>query len=67
MKRDYKLFIRDIINSIRDIEAFVGDMTLAQLKADEKTSSAVIRKFEVIGEAAKYIPTEVKEKYRDVP
>ncbi len=41
-------------------------MTLEELKEDEKTSSAVIRKFEIIGEAAKYMPNNVKEKYKDI-
>ena len=48
------------------IEEFVGDMTLEELKADEKTSSAVIRKFEIIGEAAKHIPPKIRDKYKDI-
>jgi len=34
---------------------------------DDKTSSAVIRKFEIIGEAAKQVPENVKQKYSSVP
>ena len=34
---------------------------------DDKTVSAVIRKFEIIGEATKGIPDEVRQKYPDVP
>ena len=67
MNRDYKLFIKDIIDAMTSIEEFVESMTLDELKEDEKTSSAVIRKFEVIGEAAKYISDEVKEKHKEVP
>lgn len=66
MKRDYKLFVKDIIDAMESIEEFVGNMTLKELKADEKTSSAVIRKFEVIGEAAKNIPTKIKDKHKDI-
>ena len=44
MKRDSKLFIKDIIGAMDSIESFVGDMTLDELKEDEKTSSAVITK-----------------------
>ena len=55
-KRDYNLFIKDIVDAMEHIEEFAGDMTLNELEADEKTSSAVIRKFEVIGEAVKHIP-----------
>src|SRR3989344_64778 len=63
MKRNYKLFLQDIMDAMNCIEEFVGDMSFEELKADEKTSSAVIRKFEIIGEAAKYMPDLIKEKY----
>ena len=33
----------------------------------EKTSSAVIRKLEIIGEATKRLPDEIKLKYKDIP
>ena len=65
-KRDYKLFIKDIVDAMEHIEKFVGNMALDELEADEKTSSAVIRKFEVIGEAVKHIPNKVKEKHKDI-
>ncbi len=65
--RNYKLFINDIIESIDDIESFIGGVNLKELIADKKTSSAVIRKLEVIGEAAKNIPKGIKEKYPDLP
>ncbi|MBS3095967.1 DUF86 domain-containing protein [Candidatus Woesearchaeota archaeon] len=65
-KRDYKLFIKDIIDAMEHIEEFAGDMALDELEADEKTSSAVIRKFEVIGEAVKHIPKKVKEEHKDI-
>lgn len=66
MKRNSKLFVKDIIEAMESIEEFVGKMTLDELQEDEKTSSAVIRKFEIIGEAAKYMPNTIKEKYQDI-
>ncbi|MBU0627794.1 MAG: DUF86 domain-containing protein [Nanoarchaeota archaeon] len=66
MKRDYNLFIKDIIAAMESIEEFVGSMALEELKADEKTSSAVIRKFEIIGEAAKHIPSKIKDNYKEI-
>ena len=58
MKRDYLLFIEDILDSIEKIEQFVGDMDLDEFLEDEKTSTAVIKKLEIIGEASKNIPDE---------
>ncbi|HLD34061.1 MAG TPA: hypothetical protein VJB66_05010 [Candidatus Nanoarchaeia archaeon] len=43
MKRDSHLFVQDIISAMKSIEDFIGNMTLGELKADDKTASAVIR------------------------
>ena len=51
MKRDSKLYIKDILESINAIEKFVRGMSFNEFAKDDKTSSAVIRKFEIIGEA----------------
>ena len=67
MKRDYKLFLKDIIHAMESIERFVERMSSDALMADDKTSSAVIRKFEIIGEATKRIPTGLKEKHPEIP
>ncbi len=67
MKRDYTLFLTDVLDAVDSIEKFVEGMTLDEFKRDDKTSSAVIRKFEVIGEAMKHIPTPVREKYPEIP
>ena len=66
MKRDYLLFVKDILDAMEAIEDFVGDMDFDDLKADDKTSSAVIRKFEVIGEAAKNIPSTITAEHPEI-
>ena len=67
MKRDYQLFIKDALEAMESIENFVEGMTFEELTQDDKTSSAVIRKFEIIGEATKHVPEELKEKYSEIP
>jgi uncharacterized protein with HEPN domain len=54
MKRDYKLFFKDMIASMD--ERFVEGMELEDLIEDDEISSAVIRKFEILGEAARNVP-----------
>jgi len=66
MKRDYKLFLQDIIDACHHIQKFVEDVDFEQFLDDDKTSSAVIRKFEVIGEAAKNIPEFITEKHPEI-
>lgn len=65
--RDYRLYLKDIVAALESIEAFVEGMDLQAFRADDKTSSAVIRKFEIIGEAAKGIPEEIRQSYPDTP
>ena len=66
-KRDIKLYVRDILEAIKAIEKFVEGMDFENFKEDDKTSSAVIRKFEIIGEATKNIPQSIKKKYPHIP
>lgn len=65
--RDYKLYLKDILAAIQSIEEFIEGMDLKAFQADDKTASAVIRKFEIIGEAAKGIPDEIRQDYPQVP
>jgi len=65
--RDYRLYLKDILAAMESIEAFVAGMDLEAFRADDKTASAVIRKFEIIGEAAKGVSEEVRRSYPQVP
>ena len=67
MNRIYLDYIQDILDSIRDIESFIKGMTFEEFKKDRKTINAVVRSIEVIGEASKKIPPDLKAKYSDVP
>lgn len=66
MKRDYRLFIKDIIAAMESIEGFVEGMSFEELMQDDKTASAVIRKFEIVGEATKRLPDELKEEHPEM-
>ena len=67
MKRDYNFYIIDILQSIIQIEIFVEGMDYKEFLHDEKTASAVIRKLEIIGEAAKHIPARVRQAHPKLP
>lgn len=67
MSRDYTLYVKDIITSIDRINEFIGDMSYAELKKDDKTASAISRKLEIIGEATKCLPDSITEKYPEIP
>jgi uncharacterized protein with HEPN domain len=65
--RDYQLYLQDILAAIESIEAFVAGMNLETFQADDKTVSAVTRKLEILGEAAKGIPEEVRQIQAHLP
>ena len=67
MKMDYRDYINDIWESVKDIENFVKGFSFKDFIGDKKTVNAVIRCLEVIGEAAKKIPGKIRKKYPDVP
>lgn len=62
-QRIYLDYIEDIIQGINDVEIFVGNLTYKEFIADRKTLLAVIRSLEIIGEASKKIPTNIRNKY----
>jgi len=65
--RDYALFLKDIVDAMEAIEKFVEGIDFALFQSDDLVSSAVIRKFEIIGEASKNIPDDVRSNYPQVP
>ena len=67
MKRDYRVYLRDILQALRNTQKFVGRMSYEKFIADRKTISAVIRELEIVGEAAKQIPASVRKKYPQIP
>lgn len=60
MPRDFKLCLLDILDSLETIATYVQGMSYADFSSDRKTRDAVIRNLEVIGEAAKGIPEEIR-------
>ena len=61
-KRQPQLLIDDIIESGQKILLYTNDLTFDDFISDNKTIDAVIRNFEIIGEAANRIPDDFKEK-----
>ncbi|AKG91065.1 hypothetical protein GAH_01648 [Geoglobus ahangari] len=66
-KRDWRLFLIDMLESIEKIESYISGVSRDGFLKDEKTKDAVVRNLEIIGEAANQIPEENRKRYNDVP
>ncbi len=65
--RDFQVYVEDIIDAVNNIDAYTMGLTYEGFVGDRKTVDAVIRNFEIIGEAAKHIPLSVRREYPKVP
>ncbi len=65
-KRDYILFLEDILDALEKIENYTKNLSFTAFTDNGMAVDAVIRNFEVIGEATKNVPEEIKEKYPEV-
>ena len=61
-----ELLLGDIIESGEKILRYTSDMTYEEFVSNEIIIDAVIRNFEVIGEAANRLPDEFKDKYHEI-
>ena len=60
MQRDYKLYIEDILNSIEKIQAYTENLSYEKFVENELLIDGVIKNLEIIGEAVKHLPNELK-------
>jgi|SRR3989338_1885651 len=67
MKRDLKLFIDDILESINNVNDFTRELNKEKFLKDKLRQNAVVRQIEIIGEAVKNIPDSFREKSPNVP
>ena len=65
--RDFQVYIEDIIDAIDSIQEYTGQLTYERFSKDKKTVDAVVRNFEIIGEATKHVPQRVRKEHPNVP
>ena len=61
------MYLEDIVLSMSRIAEYIEGISFEKFKTDYKTVDAVIRNFEIIGEASNKLPETIKRKYPDVP
>lgn len=63
MPRDYRVYLEDILGAVLKIQQYTAGLSSQTFKEDSRTVDAVVRNLEVIGEATKKIPEEVRRRY----
>ncbi len=66
MPRDSKVYLDDILEATRKITVYTSSLSKAEFLEDEKTLDAVVRNLEVIGEAVKKLPENLRAKHSAV-
>jgi len=66
MSRDPRVYLEDVLESIRRIKTYVSGIDQESLAADELRLDAVVRNLEVIGEAVKQLPDELTQQQSHV-
>jgi hypothetical protein len=66
VSRSWELFLRDLLEAARKVIRYAGDRQVEAFVADEMAYDATLRNLEVLGEAAKSIPEEIRQRYPEV-
>ncbi|MFQ5820844.1 MAG: DUF86 domain-containing protein [Candidatus Heimdallarchaeota archaeon] len=67
MKREIRIFLEDIFESIVKIEEYTHNIDRKMFFQESWIQDAVIRRLEIIGEAVKHIPEEFRARYPNIP
>ena len=67
MARPLDLVLEELLDYIEQAGAYARGMTFEQYAADRKTQRAVERCIEVISEASRHIPQDIKDRHPEIP
>jgi len=67
MKRDIRVYVEDILESIEKIVEYTEPITEDDFYKNTQIQDAVLRRLEIIGEAVKNVPQEFRDKYPEIP
>ena len=66
MQREYRVYLDDIIESIDRIEKYTKGISYEEFSSGSIYIDAVARNLEIIGEAVKSLPSEMKQKHPEI-
>jgi uncharacterized protein with HEPN domain len=66
MPRDFKVFLKDILQAIERIEEYARGLTYEEFCKKQLVQDGIVRNLEIIGEAVKHLPKDVQNKHPTV-
>lgn len=66
MSRKIRYYLEDILTSCTKVIEYTQGMTLEEFVSDQRTYDAVLRNLFIIGEAAKQVPQEMRDRNSDI-
>jgi uncharacterized protein with HEPN domain len=67
LRRSWRLRIEDILEAIRMIRGYVAGLDEASFSRDRRTVDAILTNLEVIGEAARHVPADLRNRHPAIP
>jgi len=67
MKRTSLDYVNDILSCFQETQEFTQGLDFKTFVGDRRTVNAVVRSLEVMGEAAKRIPEDIRQRYPKIP
>lgn len=67
MKRNIAFYLKDILDSINFIQQYTANISSEDFEKNIQLQDSVVRRLEIIGEAAKNIPKDFREKHPSIP
>lgn len=61
------IYVNDILSAIRRVQTYTNGLSLADFKADDLRQDAVIRCLEIISEASRRLPEDIKTRSPEIP
>ncbi len=66
-KRKLDVYLQDILESIEQIQEYLDGIDEEEFYKNSEKQDAVLRRLEIIGEAVKRIPDDIRDEYEEVP
>ncbi len=67
MDREFEDYLKDILDAMKKTQHFIDGLSYEEFSQDDKTVFAVIRALEIIGEATKNMPDDIRKENPGVP